>query len=40
MEQAEERSNDPLAMRLQELEKENAMLKRILDSMAFLILFL
>ena len=31
MEQAEERSNDSLAMRLQELEKENAMLKRILD---------
>ena len=27
MEQAEERSNDSLAMRLQELEKENAMLK-------------
>ena len=31
MEQAEERSNDLLVMRLQELEKENAMLKRILD---------
>lgn len=31
MEQAEEHSNDSLAMRLQELEKENAMLKRILD---------
>lgn len=31
MERAEERSNDSLAMRLQELEKENAMLKRILD---------
>ena len=31
MEQAEERSNDSLALRLQELEKENAMLKRILD---------
>lgn len=31
MKQAEKRSNDSLAMRLQELEKENAMLKRILD---------
>lgn len=31
MEQAEERRNDMLVMRLQELEKENAMLKRILD---------
>ena len=31
MEQAEKRSNDSLALRLQELEKENAMLKRILD---------
>ena len=31
MERAEEHSNDLLVMRLQELEKENAMLKRILD---------
>lgn len=40
MEQAEEHSNDSLAMRLQELEKENAMLREYLISMAFLILFL
>ena len=31
MKQAEECRNDMLALRLQELEKENAMLKRILD---------